>query len=274
MARKIEFKKMHGLGNDFVILDARAQDITLSDADMRHICDRHFGVGCDQLVLLQSAQDNMADLRVRFYNGDGSQSGACGNATRCVASLLLSEKAATSCTLQTGGGLLHTTRAPNDMITVNMGAPRLSWQEIPLSHEVDTLALPLDGAPTAVNMGNPHCVIFVDNFVEEEFITNGKLYENNSLFPQRTNVEFVEKLGNNHFRQRTWERGAGITLACGSGACAVAVAAIRKGLAQKSQPITITLDGGDLIIEWRESDNNVYMTGPVAHIFDGTLHLD
>lgn len=270
--REVNFRKMHGLGNDFVIIDTRVQDLQLTTNEICLICDRHFGVGCDQLVML--SQSDQADIYVQFYNGDGSQSGACGNATRCVADILMNETRLDQCVIETDAGHLHARRAENNFITVNMGEPALDWNQIPLASDMDTLKLPFTGAPTAVNMGNPHCVYFVDEIVDNNVNEIGKVTENNELFPERTNVEFVHKIDENHFRQRTWERGAGVTLACGSGACAVAVAAIRNDFAQKDTLMTITLDGGDLLIEWKTSDNCVYMTGPVAHIFDGTLHLD
>ena len=251
----IKFKKMHGLGNDFVIIDARDQDINLTTNQIRHICDRNFGVGCDQLVLLEHS--NNADIRAIFYNGDGSESGACGNATRCVADIFMKESGQGTCSIETGGGVLHASQADNNMITVDMGEPR------------DVIDLDLEGNPVGVNMGNPHCVFFVDDLTAVNVSEQGPVIENHTIFPNRTNVEFVQKTGNNTLRQITWERGAGETLACGSGACAVAVAAVTRGLTDRK--VEIILDGGTLFIEWRESDNHVLMTGPVAYVFEGEL---
>jgi len=263
----MKFLKMHGLGNDFVILDFRVRAEALDTARIVQICDRHFGVGCDQLVVMEPSEQ--ADVFVRFYNGDGSESGACGNATRCVAEIIMRETGQGACRVETRAGVLPATRAENGMITVDMGAPKLDWAEIPLSQSCDTLSLPLAGAPVAVNMGNPHCVFFVDKLGDMDVEKLGAAFETDPLFPQRTNVEFVEVLSRTTLRQKTWERGAGLTLACGSGACAVAVAAVRRGLAERN--VEIRLDGGSLFIEWRESDGDVLMTGPVAHVFAGNL---
>lgn len=266
----VSFRKMHGLGNDFVIIDARSHALDLTQDDVRHICDRHFGVGCDQLVVLDHAKKG--DVAAVFYNADGSQSGACGNATRCVADIVMNETGLKSCAIETAGGILHAVRASNHMMSVDMGLPRLDWRDIPLARDCDTLHLPLEGDPVGVGMGNPHCVFFAadrfeDNYVEE----HGSAIETNPLFPERTNVEFVSVTGINKLQQKTWERGCGLTLACGSGACAVAVAAARRGLVDRSMPIEIQLDGGLLFIEWRERDDHIIMTGPVAHVFDGIL---
>lgn len=267
----VSFRKMHGLGNDFVIIDARQHDLDLTQEIVRDICDRHFGVGCDQLVVLENPMAP-ADVKVVFYNSDGSTSGACGNATRCVAEVILTETGAPRCVIETQGGDLHAWRADGGMISVDMGLPRLEWADIPLAHACDTLHLPLEGDPVAVGMGNPHCVFFAaDSFGDDYVEKHGSAIETNALFPERTNVEFVQVVGINKLQQKTWERGAGITLACGTGACSVAVAAARRGLVDRTVPIEIGLDGGALYIEWRESDDHVIMTGPVAHVFDGIL---
>ena len=271
----MNFKKMHGCGNDFVILDFRSEENKdLSPVRMAAICDRHFGVGCDQLVILKPSEK--ADLRAQFFNADGSESGACGNATRCVADIFMKEQGAEHCSIETGGGILHAERAENALVRVNMGQPRLEWQQIPLAEERDTLMLELTenamNPAVAVNMGNPHCVIFVDDAEQALVERIGPTIEHHKLFPERTNVEFVQVLEDGRLRQRTWERGGYETLACGSGACAVGVAAIRRELVE-GREVEIILNGGTLNIEWRESDNNVYMTGPVAHVFDGDLEL-
>ncbi len=263
----MNFKKMHGLGNDFVILDFRKEQKSLSAEMIAKICDRRFGVGCDQLVVLEKSE--AADIKVIFYNADGSESGACGNATRCVADIVMKERSVRACTIETGGGVLSTKIAENGMIEVDMGAPGLDWRQIPLNEERDTLDIGLYGQPVAVSMGNPHCVVFVDNIEDICVETMGPEFENHPLFPQRTNVEFVQVLSTGKLRQKTWERGSGLTMACGSGACAVAVAGVRRGLTERK--VEVALDGGSLFIEWREADGHVLMTGPVAYVFEGRL---
>lgn len=255
----MNFRKMHGLGNDFVILDFREGETRLSPGEIKHICDRNFGVGCDQLVTLEPS-DN-ADVFVRFYNPDASESAACGNATRCVADILMREAGRETCAIETGRGILNATRAAeNGMITVDMGAPvRVEEIQSPITNYQ---------LPITVDMGNPHCVFFVDNLADISVDILGAEVENNPIFPNRTNVEFVEVIGENKLRQKTWERGAGITLACGSGACAVAAAAAHKGLS--GNKVEIELDGGSLFIEINAA-GHILMTGPIAYVFDGTL---
>jgi len=255
----MQFRKMHGLGNDFVILDFRGKSEALAPAQIQNICDRHFGVGCDLLTVLEPS-DN-ADIFARFYNADGTESAACGNATRCVADIVMHERGSTACAIETGRGVLEAEAAANGLITVNMGAA-LSIEEIPSP----VTRLP---SPVTINMGNPHCVFFLDdlNIIDPREL--GPLIENNTdLFPERTNVEFVQITGANQIRQITWERGVGITLACGSGACATAIAAHSRSLTSGSTEIV--LDGGSLFIELN-AKNEALMTGPIAYVFDGTL---
>lgn len=269
---QLQFKKMHGLGNDFVILDGR-QGAKLPDQNtIKKLCDRHFGVGCDQLVTLENSA--CADIGARFYNADGSESSACGNATRCVARLVMAESGENSCRIETQGGILPCRARPGDLIEVDMGPPKLSWRDIPLSHSMDTLHLEIGEGlikdPVAVGMGNPHCVFFVDRLEDIDVEKLGKIYEHHECFPQRTNVEFAQILTATKLRQVTWERGVGLTLACGSGACAVAVAAMRRGLTA-GRALEIVLDGGTLHIEWLEKDDHVLMTGPAVYVFDGII---
>lgn len=268
----ISFTKMHGLGNDFVVLDLRA-GIPAPDADTaRAIADRRRGVGCDQLILIEPADLAGADVRLRFLNADGSESGACGNGTRCVASQLLKETGANRLVLQTLAGRLEAAPAANGLYTVDMGPPNLDWNAIPLAEQCDTLHLPIALGPledaVAVNMGNPHCVFFVDDAEDIELATFGPQIEHHPLFPERTNVEVATIVDRGRIRLRVWERGAGITLACGSGACATAVAAARRGLADRR--VELMMDGGSLIVEWR-ADDHVMLTGPVATSFTGML---
>ena len=255
----MQFKKMHGLGNDFVILDFRNETQTLAPAQIQHICDRHFGVGCDLLTVLEPSDS--ADIFARFYNADGTESAACGNATRCVADIVMHERGSTACAIETGRGVLEAEAASNGLITVNMGAA-LSVEDIPTPNTQLS-------NPTIVNMGNPHCVFFLDDLGTIDPRELGPIIENNTdLFPERTNVEFAQITGDNQIRQITWERGVGITLACGSGACATAIAAHSRGLT--SGTTEIVLDGGSLFIELN-ANNEALMTGPIAYVFDGEL---
>ena len=267
-AMPLSFRKMHGLGNDFVILDGRNKPVTLSAERISAIGDRRRGVGFDQLIILgESKAPNGVFMRI--YNPDGSEAGACGNATRCVADLIMRESGVGACMVETVSGILECTHTENDLIAVDMGPPKFEWNEIPLSEQCDTLHLPLPGDPVGVSMGNPHCVYFCEDMGDTYVGKFGSNIERNPLFPERTNVEFVRIQGKDHLRMRVWERGAGITQACGTGACAAAVAAIRRNLTGRH--VLVTLDGGDLSIEWRESDGHVLMTGPVAYSFEGIL---
>ena len=270
------FIKMHGLGNDFVVLDARAAPIRLSEAQVRAIADRRLGVGCDQLITLENS--SRADAFMRIRNADGGEVAACGNASRCVATLLMHERGTDRVVIETAAGLLETRDAGAGLITVDMGEPRFGWRDIPLAREMDTLHLdlvlgpasaPVLSHPCAVNVGNPHAVFFVEDVEAVPLATVGPMLEHHPLFPERVNVEVAELLGPGRIRMRVWERGAGITSACGTGACATLVAAVRRKLGPRTAEVE--LDGGPLRIEWRESDNRLLMTGPVATSFRGTL---
>ncbi|MDZ5647253.1 diaminopimelate epimerase [Nitrospirillum sp. BR 11828] len=271
MARR--FLKMHGLGNDFVVLDARTTPLSLTGAQARVLADRRFGVGCDQIIILEPPQSAGADVFMRILNPDGSESGACGNATRCVASLVAAEGAGRDrLTVETISGLLPAVRHADGLVTVDMGPARLDWGQIPLAEPADTLALdvaagPLS-SPCAVNMGNPHAVFFVDDAEAVDLPQWGPQLEHHTAFPERANIEVATVVAPGRVRMRVWERGAGITLACGSGACATLVAAARRGLTGRKADIV--MDGGTLTIEWRE-DGHVLMTGPVATAFSGEL---
>lgn len=268
----IKFQKMHGLGNDFVIV--RAPIHSFSPDQCRQIADRHYGVGCDQFIVMEPAQSPEADIFMRIYNPDGSEAGACGNATRCVAHVWMTENKKDRCVIQTIAGLLRCV-LKGDQVQVDMGAPWLDWADIPLAESRDTNAiafrdLPLPEAVT-VSMGNPHCIFFIDDINAVAIESLGPLVENHPLFPKRTNVEFAQVLASDKIRMRVWERGAGVTQACGSGACATMVAAVRRKLTGRAAEIV--LDGGSLFLEWRESDSHVLMTGPVAYVFEGTIAL-
>jgi diaminopimelate epimerase len=268
-AMDVNFQKMHGLGNDFVIIDGRKSLIELTDGQKRQVSDRKRGVGCDQLIVI--APSTSATAYMHIYNPDGSEAGACGNATRCVADILMKEAKTTSCVIETVSGLLSCDALSVGRVRVNMGPPRLNWQQIPLSVEADTLHLPLEGEPVAVSMGNPHCVFFCGNAEDTPVDKLGPKVEHDPLFPNRTNVEFVSMMDRQNMRMRVWERGAGITEACGSGACAAAVAAIRRGLADPS--VSVHLDGGVLEISWNGEASPVFMTGEVAYSFNGRISL-
>ena len=255
----LSFRKMHGLGNDFVIFDFREQENSLSEEQIRHVCDRNFGIGCDLMTVLEVSEN--ADVFARFYNADGSESDACGNATRCVADIIMKEQGVQACTIETGRGILPATRAENDMVTIDMGAP-LSIEQLDLTENNVQ-------SPISVNMGNPHCVFFVDNLGDISVEEAGVAVEHNPIFPNKTNVEFVEVHSDKKLRQRTWERGVGVTLACGSGACATAVAGVFSG--KTGRNVEVELDGGSLFIEYREEDDHLLMTGPVAYVFDGEI---
>lgn len=264
------FLKMHGLGNDFVILDGRRALPDLTPELIRKISHRNFGVGCDQLIVMEPS--SKADVFMRIFNPDASESGACGNATRCVASLVMKETGREAITIETIAGILPCTKT-GELVTVNMGQPQLEWQAIPLAAAADTLNIQLGAEgvanPVCVNMGNPHAVFFVDDAEAVAIERLGPKFERDAIFPKRSNIEFVHVIDRAHVRARVWERGAGVTLACGSGACAVAVAAVRRGLTGRS--VNVEMDGGTLQLEWREADNCVYMTGPVALVYEGNL---
>lgn len=260
----LPFLKMHGAGNDFVIIDARGGTDPVTPALARAVGDRHRGVGFDQLAVIHT--DPEADARLMFWNSDGSVAGACGNATRCVARLLMDETGSADLVLRTDHGQLQC-RADGDLVRVNMGLPFVEWAQIPLARDVDTLHLPLEGDPAACSMGNPHCSYFVDDAQRADVSSIGYRTEHDPLFPERTNVQIVQVLDRGRARVRVWERGVGPTLASGSSACAVVVNASRRGLMDRRADIL--LDGGTLSIDWR--DDGVWMTGPTAKVFEGVL---
>nr|WP_216839608.1 diaminopimelate epimerase [Falsiroseomonas tokyonensis] len=273
---------MHGLGNDFVVLDARrgplldarAQPLAIMPAAAAAIADRHFGIGCDQFIVMEPGTDG-ADVFMRIRNPDGSEAGACGNATRCIAALVADEAGRDRVVVRTIAGDLPVERLPGGLWRADMGPARLGWQDVPLAREVDTLHVPLArGAvadPAACSMGNPHATFFVRDLDLVPVAEIGPGLEHDPIFPDRANIGFAQILSPEHMRLVIWERGAGITLACGSGACAAMVNAHRRGLTGRRA--TITMPGGDLRMEWREADGHVLMTGPVATAFTGTLDL-
>ena len=258
---------MHGLGNDFVIIDARGADDPMTPALARAIGDRRRGVGFDQLAVMLDDPD--ADAGIVFWNADGSTAGACGNASRCLGRILMDETGRDHASIKTERGVLAC-RAVGDLVEVNMGEPQLRWLDIPLAEKMETKTLALPDGPAAVGMGNPHCVFFVADAEATKVEKQGPLFEVHPLFPERTNVEFAQVIDRQTIRLRVWERGAGETLACGSGACATAVAAHRRGLTDAK--VKIRLNGGDLTVDWR--DDGVYITGPTTLVHDGVFSPD
>ncbi len=268
----IKFTKMHGLGNDFVVLDVRGNALSIDAAAARAIADRHRGVGCDQVLILEKPKAARADAFMRIFNADGSQAEACGNGARCVADLLMRAEGRGAVAIETVAGTLDASRAGEAGVAVDMGEPRLAWQDIPLARDCDTLHVPLARGtlsdPVCTSMGNPHATFFVADAEAIDLALLGPKLEHDPIFPARANIGVAQILSPTRLRLRVWERGDGLTLACGSGACAALVAAARRGLTGRSAELC--LDGGALAIEWR-ADNHVIMTGPVAVSFTGTL---
>jgi diaminopimelate epimerase len=266
------FLKMNGAGNDFVVVEARGLPFAPEPALIRAIADRDGPSGCDQLIAIEPSP--RADAFMRIWNSDGGQVDACGNATRCVGWLLLEQNQTDAATIETNAGLIDVERAGDQKVRVDMGAPKLRWDQIPLAAPVETLSLDIQAEPNlafpcAVSMGNPHMVFFVADVEALSIEEIGPGLEHHPLYPERANVGFAEIKAKDRVRLRVWERGAGLTKACGTGACAAVVAAARRGLTGRK--VAVEMDGGELLIEWREGDNHVLMTGPVAFEFSGTL---
>jgi diaminopimelate epimerase len=264
----LPFMKMHGAGNDFVVIDSRGRGAVTTAALARALGDRNRGVGFDQLAEIRDADG--ADFALDFWNSDGSRAGACGNATRCVADYVMAGLGREAVSLVTTRGGLQAVRQADGRVSVNMGAPQLTWDSVPLARAVDLMHLPLAGDPVAVGMGNPHCISFVPDAEAVDLRGLGPVMERDPLFPERTNVEFASVMGPDALRLRVWERGAGVTLACGSGACATAVAAHLRGLTGRQ--VALHMDGGVLEVDWRA--DGVWLTGPVARVFDGMLSAE
>lgn len=267
----MRYFKMNGCGNDFVIIDARSRGaLPLSQAQARALADRKSGVGCDQVIAVE--RSIRGDAYMRIWNADGQEVSACGNATRCVADAVMREKGTDHAVVETVAGLLDAVRVPDGRIQVDMGPARLDWREIPLRDACDTAHVNLSlgplADPVAVNMGNPHAVFFVPDATAIDLAKYGPQLERHPIFPQRANIEIAQVLSPERIRLRVWERGAGITLACGSGACATLVAAARRGLTGRRAFVVV--DGGELEIEWL-ADGHVTMTGPVATAFSGEV---
>jgi diaminopimelate epimerase len=277
----LPFTKMHGLGNDFVVIDARrgkpAAGVEISAARAAAIADRRTGVGCDQFILIEDAPDGESHAFMRIRNADGGEVDACGNATRCIGAVLLDEIDGDEVRVRTGADLLTVRRAGYRLVTVDMGIPRGDWDDIPLAAEADTLHLDLScgplSDPAAVSMGNPHATFFVDEIDSVPIALVGPELEHDPIFPERANIGVAQILAPDRMRLRVWERGAGLTSACGTGACAAVVNANRRDLAGRR--MVVVVDGGELLIDWREDrpgeQGRVFMTGPAATSFSGTI---
>jgi diaminopimelate epimerase len=263
---------MNGLGNDFVVVDTGAGPFAPSQAEARAIADRSLGIGCDQIIALEPSRRAHAFMRV--WNADGGEVGACGNGARCAGWLVLEATGSDEIQLETAAGVLDVTRVGHLRVSVDMGPPHLDWRDIPLASPMDTLEVDLEVAPgwprpCCVSMGNPHVVFFVPDAEAAPATSIGPLIEHHPLFPDRVNVGFAQIKAPDLIRLRVWERGAGLTQACGTGACAALVAAYRRGLANNGA--TVEMDGGRLRVRWRQSDSHVFMTGPVTVEFTGWL---
>jgi diaminopimelate epimerase len=271
----VPFFKMHGLGNDFVVLDLRRTALSVGAKGVSALADRRTGIGCDQLILLEPPRHPAARVLMRIRNADGSEAEACGNATRCIADLLYRETGDPHARIETIAGLLEAEVLTDGRIAVDMGPARSGWREIPLARAMDTDHVQLSvgplSDPVCTNIGNPHATFFVDHVEGVDLAALGPSLEHNPLFPERANVGVAAIRDRSHIRLRVWERGAGITSACGSGACAALVAAHRRGLAGRCG--SVELDGGTLDIAWRE-DGHVIMTGPATVSFEGTFDAD
>jgi diaminopimelate epimerase len=278
--RHIPFTKMNGLGNDFVMIDARSRAVRLPATAAGAIASRAEGAGCDQVIVLEPSRT--ADVFMRILNADGSEVSACGNASRCVAVLLSPELGRDRLTIETRAGTLDAEVLADGLVTVDMGIPRFQWDEIPLSRAFeDTRAIDLtfplpDGRhlkrPSVVNLGNPHCIFWVKDTGSYDFGSFGATLEHHPLFPERANISLAEVTSKTSLTLRVWERGAGLTRACGTAACAAAVAAARNGFT--GRPVTVELPGGTLTIAWREADDHILMIGPAEFEFDGILHFN
>ncbi len=266
----IAFIKMHGLGNDFVVVDGRRAALDLDPDWVRAVADRRTGVGCDQFIAILPSE--VADARMVIRNADGRPAEACGNGSRCVAARLMAESGRDRTRIETDAGIIDARATADGAVTVDMGAPRCDWRDVPLAREADTLHLdlgaPAPGPAVALSTGVPHAVIFVDDVAAIDVAGLGAALEHHPIFPAAANIDFAQVLAPDRIRMRVWERGAGVTRACGTGACAVAVAAARRGLCGRA--VEVVLDGGALDILWRD-DDHIEMTGPAATAFEGRL---
>jgi diaminopimelate epimerase len=276
-ASAIPFRKMNGLGNDFVVLDARTRPLAISDDQARAIADRKTGVGCDQLIVMEKSPK--ADVRMRIWNAEGGEVQSCGNASRCIADIVMAENGSASATIDTKGGFLTAHQAGKLLVRIDQGKPRFDWKDIPLSEafpdtrhielQVGPIDRPLIHSPSVVNVGNPHCIFWVNDIAVVDLGRVGSMIEHHPLFPERTNVELAKVVARNHVVLQVWERGAGLTKACGTAACAVMAAGYRLKLIDRE--CRVTLPGGDLFMAINEDNGHVLMTGPLEYEFEGVL---
>lgn len=273
----LPFRKMNGLGNDFVVIDARAKPLAISEAQARAIADRKSGIGCDQLIVMEKSP--VADVRMRIWNAEGGEVPSCGNASRCIADLMFDEKATQVATIETKGGMLTAKKAGTHLVTIDQGKPKFGWKDIPLSEafadtrhielQVGPIDKPLLHSPSVVNVGNPHCIFWVDDLDVVDFAKVGPMLENHPMFPERANISLAKVVARDHVLLKVWERGAGLTQACGTAACATMAAGHRIKIIDAK--CTITLPGGDLFMAVNEENGHILMTGPAALDFEGTL---
>ncbi len=271
------FRKMNGLGNDFVVLDARQNPIAISNTQARAIADRKSGIGCDQLIVMEKS--NFADVRMRIWNAEGGEVPSCGNASRCIADLIFDETHTNNATIETLGGMLVATKAGERLVTIDQGLPKFGWAEIPLSEpfadtrhielQVGPIDAPLLHSPSVVNVGNPHCIFWVNDLNVVDFSRVGPMLENHPMFPERANISLAKVVARDHVILKVWERGAGLTQACGTAACATMAAGHRIKIIDAK--CKISLPGGDLFMAVNEANGHILMTGPAAYDFEGTL---
>jgi diaminopimelate epimerase len=276
-AAPLHFRKMNGLGNDFVVLDARSAPVAMTEARARAIADRRSGIGCDQLIVIEPSK--RADVTMRIWNNEGGEVESCGNASRCIADLIFRENKTTRATIDTKGGFLVAEKAGDALVTIDNGAPRFDWQDIPLAEkfhdtrhielQVGPIDAPLIHSPSVVNVGHPHCIFWVKDLDVVDLSKVGPMLEHHPLFPERANITLARVDAKDHVTIRVWERGAGLTRACGTAACAVMAAGARIRIIGRKA--TVSLPGGDLFMECRESDGHILMTGPVSYDFEGDL---
>ena len=263
----LSFKKMHSLGNDFVIIDGRNNPYDFNKDQIKLLGNRHLGIGFDQLAIITTGSKKGISAHLNFWNSDGSESFTCGNATRCIADLLMFKMNCNELIISTDHHEVSCRKVSNGLISINLGQPKFNWDEVPLSTKCDTLCLPIKGNPVATSMGNPHCSYFVNDIQKYSIAKIGSETEVHSLFPERTNVQLAQVIDRSTIRVKVWERGCGVTLASGSSACAVAVASNRLGLTDGT--VKINLDGGNLFVEWQQ--DGVWSTGPTAFVFSGEI---
>ncbi len=273
----LAFRKMNGLGNDFVVLDGRTKPIAITETQARAIADRKTGIGCDQLIVLEKS--SVADVRMRIWNAEGGEVPSCGNASRCIADIIFNETGEDTATIDTKGGFLIATKAGDKMVTIDQGLPKFGWKDIPLSEpfadtrhielQIGPIDAPLIHSPSVVNVGNPHCIFWVKDLDVIDLARSGPMLENHPLFPERANISLAKVVARDHVILKVWERGAGPTQACGTAACAVMAAGYRIKIIDAA--CKITLPGGDLFMSVREHDGHILMTGPAAYDFEGVL---